>query len=83
MTLAGELMVVGVRTESVFMYENPVVLLSGRYVHRAPGRTYDISPDGRRFLMIRDLDEEADSPAHMVLIQNWFDELERLVPTDN
>ena len=47
------------------------------------GRTYDVSPDGQRFLMIKEggvADEPAPS-ARLVLVQHWFEELKRLVPT--
>jgi serine/threonine-protein kinase len=39
-------------------------------------QTYDVSLDGKRFLMIKE-----QAPATLVLVQNWFDELKRLVPT--
>ena len=47
------------------------------------GRTYDIAPDGQRFLMIKD-GSGADAPAaprNLVLVLNWVEELRRLVPT--
>lgn len=43
--------------------------------------TYDVSPDGRRFLMIRRSDSGASAaPVRMVVVLNWFEELTRLVP---
>jgi eukaryotic-like serine/threonine-protein kinase len=45
------------------------------------GRTYDLAPDGSRFLMIKmpeSLDDEP--PASLVVVLNWFEELNRLVP---
>ena len=49
---------------------------------RDPGRTYDVSADGRRFLMIKDVSvrEGASAPQSIILIQNWVEELERRVP---
>ena len=44
------------------------------------GPTYDIHPDGQRFLMVEVLEPE---PASIEITLNWFEELERLVPTDN
>ena len=42
---------------------------------------YDISPDGERFLMLNPGDE--DLPATQIsVLQNWFEELKRLVPTN-
>ena len=49
-------------------------------------RTWDISPDGDRFLMIAfDQDiktDTAESRPQIIVVQNWFEELKRLVPTD-
>ena len=47
----------------------------------APVRRFDVMPDGERFvmLMLGALDEGRDE---IVTVQNWFTELERLVPTD-
>ena len=43
-------------------------------------RTYDISPDGQRFVMIQDVEERHITQFQVVL--NWFEELKRLVPTN-
>lgn len=40
----------------------------------------DISPDGQRFLMINYQKGELKPADKLVLIQNWFDELERIAP---
>ena len=46
-----------------------------------PYRTYDVSADGRRFLMIKDPKSgEQRSAERIVYVQNWFEELKRLVP---
>jgi serine/threonine-protein kinase len=42
-------------------------------------RTYDVSPDDRRFLMLRNIDQPARS---LAVVQNWFDELKRRVPVN-
>ena len=38
------------------------------------GRNFDIAPDGRRLLMVRNLPPPADVPS-LVLVQNWLAEL--------
>ena len=44
-------------------------------------RDWDLWPDRRGFLMVK-LDEIKTEPAtEMILVQNWFEELKRLVPT--
>jgi Tol biopolymer transport system component len=43
---------------------------------------YDVSPDGRRFLMVKDVaDDETSAAPQIVVVQNWVEELKRLVPT--
>jgi len=43
------------------------------------GSTWDIHPDGDRFLMLQL--EHSENPREIHVVRNWFDELERLVPT--
>ena len=50
-------------------------------------RRMAVSPDGNRFLLLKNAsratdDEDAAGP-QIILAQNWFEELERLVPTEN
>jgi hypothetical protein len=47
------------------------------------GRTYDIDPDGQRFLMIK-AGEDEDAPVlpRIIIVQNFFEELRQRVPTD-
>lgn len=55
--------------------------MRARYPGGTGGRTYDVSPDGRRFLMIQQRDSAPQPPVtHVVLVQNWLEELKRLVP---
>ena len=42
---------------------------------------YDVSADGQRFLINTLVEEQDTTPITLVL--NWFEELKRLVPTDN
>jgi serine/threonine-protein kinase len=44
------------------------------------GAAYDIFPDGKRFVMVRRADPRGTR--EIVLVQNWFEELKRLVPTN-
>ncbi len=47
-----------------------------------PGRTYNISLDGQWFLMIEEGPGTAENARQIILVQNWFEELRRLVPTE-
>ena len=44
-------------------------------------RNYDVSPDGRRFLMIQPTAGEHAAPTQIIVVLNWHEELKRLVPT--
>jgi len=47
----------------------------------AAAATFDISLDDKRLLMIRPIKEsEAPGPSKLIVVQNWFEELKRLVP---
>jgi len=76
------MMVVSVQTEPSFRAGRPGVLFEGS--HRATNRPlgfqyYDISPDGQRFLMIK---QGQTAGGQINVVQNWFEELKRLVPTN-
>jgi len=61
----------------------PKVLFEGSYVSESnpPGfQYYDISPDGERFLMMKE--DAAQEQAQINVVLNWFEELKRLVPTN-
>ena len=46
-------------------------------------RQYDVAPDGR-FIMIRagavEASDDTDEYDHLIVVENWLDELQRLVP---
>jgi hypothetical protein len=47
------------------------------------GPTYALSPDGHRFLMMKDAPAERDdvsAQTQIVVILNWIEELKRLAP---
>ena len=76
-------MAVPVQTEPTFAPGNAEEVFGGRYYAPgggASGRTYDISPDGERFLMIKE--SAGGDSTEFITVINWYEELERLVPTD-
>ena len=80
-----EMMVAAVETEPTFSPGNPESLFSlGGYRGPAPGRArpFDISSDGERFLMIKPtlMANESGDSSHIVVIENWFEELKDRVP---
>ena len=80
---SGAVMRVAVEGGSTFRAGNPTRLFEGRYLLPvfASARTYDVSPDGRRFLMIKPVGpEQTAAPTSIIVLQNWHEELKRLVP---
>jgi eukaryotic-like serine/threonine-protein kinase len=61
----------------------PARLLEGRYFTGGGSviRQYDVTADGQRFLMIKDRSANADSSPQIIVVQNWLEELKRLVTT--
>jgi serine/threonine-protein kinase len=86
--LDGALFAVSVETSGAgtFRADAPARVLGTRYVVGGPfqPRQYDVSPDGTRFLMMQQNGAAEDSPVSptVVLVQNWTEELKRLVPTN-
>ncbi len=79
------MMAVSYETDSGFAVGTPQLIFEGDYMggQTSPafdGRTYDYAVDNDRFLMIRQAERDA-APAQIIIVQNWFTELERLAPT--
>ena len=72
---------VDVRTDGGFSTGKPRLLFERPgYSPGIPTRSYDLSQDGQRFLMVK-LEQRKPAPVtEMTLVQNWFEELKRLVP---
>jgi Tol biopolymer transport system component len=70
------LMAVGVETAEDFTATRPEPLFEDSAPPWLDGG-YDVSPDGQRFLM---MEVEEEGAKEIVIILDWFDELERLVP---
>ena len=80
--LGEKMMVVEVQSEPAFTSEGPQLVFEVPYLTDQFGTSnYDISPDGQRFLMIKAAEEEEGQQGQINVIQNWFEELKRLVPT--
>ena len=82
-------MVVTIATEPAFAAGNPEVLFRGEYwTSSVNGRPYDISPDGQRFLMMkedsqaREAAEPVETPpiTELIVVENWDEVLKRLAP---
>jgi serine/threonine-protein kinase len=85
-TRDDQMTVVTIETEPAFAAGNPEALFRGDYLVFGPNRPYDISPDGQRFLMIKE-DSQAQEAAEVVetpptteliVVENWDEVLKRL-----
>jgi hypothetical protein len=83
---AGAVMAVPVEAGPNFVAGNPTVLFQGEYAATRGGRNYDVTPDGRRFLMLKQVigrGSDQDVPSsRFIVVENWFEELNRLVLTN-
>ena len=82
-----KMMAVGVSAGSSFAAGRPQLLWEGHYSHGMnascgpPGATssnYDVTPDGRRFLMVKDATLDQQIARQAIVVLGWADELTRL-----
>ncbi len=79
--LNGRTMMAARRTPgSTATWSEPIALFTGDYLTSEPfARPFDVAPDGR-FLMVKLA--SGSRPEELTVVLNWFEELERLVPTN-
>ena len=81
---AGALTTVPIQSTTAFSAGNPTKLFDTRYVSAVQGRSYDVSPDGQRFLVIKETPAAGPAstvtPASIVVVLNWFEELKARLP---
>jgi serine/threonine-protein kinase len=79
----GQIVEVSVTMTPRFRAGAAQVLLEGEYesgtYYTYPN--FDIAPDGKTFVMVK-ADEEWGRATEIRLVQNWFEELKRLAPTE-
>ncbi|MCZ6725966.1 MAG: protein kinase, partial [Acidobacteria bacterium] len=72
----GALLAASIDLEGEPRVRVPTEVFDGPYTLDLMGhQRYDVSPDGRRFLMVENSDDY-----RVVIVQNWFEELKRKVP---
>ena len=78
------MMAVTIETDPPLTVGTPQRLFEGPYVVSPHVPVYDVASDGKRFLMVKQgaaTDDTAVQAAQIILVQNWHQELKRLVPT--
>jgi Tol biopolymer transport system component len=73
------IMSVEVSVQPAFAAGVPKQVFAGSYADPVIVPTYDMTPDGQRFLVLK-ADEQQAANNQIVIVQNWFEELKRLVP---
>jgi len=72
---------VDVRTDGAFAAGKPRLLFEKPgYAWTYPIRAYDLSLDSQRFLMVKFENRKPTPVTEMILVQNWFEVLNRLAP---
>jgi serine/threonine-protein kinase len=73
-------MVVSISTELEFSAGTPQLLFEGPY-NNVPGLSYDVAPDGQRFLVLQPQYDDSNV-RELHVVTNWFEELKQLAPPD-
>ena len=78
----GAMMVVSVRTTPTFSSGAPTKGVDAGFFVTSSNRTYDVSRDGRRVLVIKNpqADLSKVTPASMIVVLNWLEELKARLP---
>ncbi|HUV14682.1 MAG TPA: hypothetical protein VMY18_13645, partial [Acidobacteriota bacterium] len=78
------MMAVQIQTEPELNMGRPRELFTGQYVYGnvGPFPSYDVTPDGQRFVMVKEGGKTGATRQEIILVLNWFEELKRLVPTE-
>jgi eukaryotic-like serine/threonine-protein kinase len=78
-----DMMVVDVGAEPAFRAGKPTLLFGLRFVESLSLEyaSYDVAPGDENFIVVQDDESMAQTQIHVVL--NWFEELKRLVPTED
>ncbi len=73
-----KMIAVDVATEPTFSASRPRVLFEAPSSPAEPGRGYDVSSDGERFLMVQYGEKPGVENWEAVVVLNWFEEVKRL-----
>ena len=76
------MMAVDIAAKPAFAAGRPTRVFAGDYVPASRDPNYDVSRDGRRFLMVQPSAQENATPTQINVVFNWVEELKRLVPAN-
>jgi serine/threonine-protein kinase len=73
---SGMMMSAAIKPGPSFSYDRPVELFSAAPYYVNVARNYDVSLDGKRFLVVKSADAKVAKPP-VVVVANWFDEVQK------
>jgi Tol biopolymer transport system component len=76
----ASVMAVDIDTTSGFRSGEPRVLFSGRFLATTTTRSYDVSADGQRFIMLKNDPSPVNPITSVHIVLNWLEELNQRVP---
>ncbi len=68
-------------TTPSFSIGTPRKLFQGTFTVSSGSRSYDVTADGRRFIMVQPSQQAPLPVSQIVVVQNWSEELKRIAPT--
>jgi hypothetical protein len=74
-------MVAAVNLKPELTLGKPRLLFEGPYVN-VGGSSYDVTPDGQRFVLLEPTEREAAPVTHLNVVLNWFSELQQRAPVN-
>ena len=77
-----DIMVVDITTDPVFTASRPQPLFRGQYFGSLHTPRWEVTPDGRKFLLVEETRGPLRRFTELNVVLNWFEELNRLVPTE-
>ena len=77
---AVDIMAVAVTTQPTLKFGTARKLFSGQFSMNAPARGWDVSGDGQRFILLQPKPQTPDVINEITVVENWIEELKRLVP---
>ena len=78
----GRIIAVDINTEPTFSIGKPVALPIERaaIIGNYPGRNFDITPDGKQFIVVMPVASATDTSRRINVVVNWLEELKQRVP---
>ena len=77
-------MTVNIRTQPALTFSDTVTLsIPGMVAGPAGARNYDITPDGKRFIVVLNANQaqsENRTTQQIQIVTNWFEELKQRIP---